>query len=68
MESALAAHEAVAEAAVIGLPHEIKGEAIHAYITLKLGRVPSDALRAELVEQVRRVIGPIATPEEMQSK
>lgn len=53
---------------MIGLPHEIKGEAIHAYITLKLGRVPSDALRAELVEQVRRVIGPIATPEEMQSK
>jgi acetyl-CoA synthetase len=66
VESALAAHPAVAEAAVVGFPHEIKGEGIYAFVTLKPDQVPSDALRTELVKQVRRLIGPIATPDQIQ--
>ena len=61
VESALVAHAKVAEAAVVGFPHEIKGQGIYAYVTLKSGESPSDALRAELAQWVRKEIGPIAT-------
>ena len=66
IESALVGHPAVAEAAVVGYPHEIKGQGVYAYVTLKVGREPSDALRAELVKQVRGEIGPIASPDLLQ--
>jgi acetyl-CoA synthetase len=66
IESALVSHEAVAEAAVIGYPHDIKGEGIYAYVVLKEGVDPSDDLRKALVSQVRKVIGPIATPDKIQ--
>jgi acetyl-CoA synthetase len=66
IESALVAHEAVSEAAVVGYPHEIKGEGIYAYVTLVIGREPSDELRAELRQWVRKEIGPIATPDLLQ--
>ena len=66
VESALVAHPKVAEAAVVGFPHEIKGQGIYAYVTLKTGETPSDALRAELVQGVRTEIGPIATPDHIQ--
>ena len=63
VESALLAHEKVAEAAVVGYPHDIKGQGIFAYVTLMTGTEPSDALRKELVARVRKEIGPIAAPE-----
>ncbi|MDY7032806.1 MAG: acetate--CoA ligase [Thermodesulfobacteriota bacterium] len=66
VESALEAHPAVAEAAVVGFPHDIKGEAIYAFVILEHDQIPSDALRTELIQQVRRLIGPIATPEQIQ--
>ncbi|WP_022854278.1 acetate--CoA ligase [Thermodesulfatator atlanticus] len=66
LESALVAHPAVAEAAVIGYPHEIKGEAIYAFVILKEGYEPSDELRQELKQHMRKVIGPIATPDYIQ--
>ena len=66
VESALVAHQQVAEAAVVGYPHEIKGQGIYAYITLIAGAEPSEALRKELVQWVRREIGPIATPDLIQ--
>jgi len=66
IESALVAHEAVAEAAVVGYPHDIKGEGIYAYVTLVVGREQTDELRAELRQWVRKEIGPIATPDLMQ--
>ncbi len=66
VESALVAHPKVAEAAVVGFPHDIKGQGIYAYVTLKAGETPSDALRAELVHSVRTEIGPIATPDHIQ--
>jgi acetyl-CoA synthetase len=66
VESALVAHPAVAEAAVVGAPHDIKGQGIYAYVTLKSGVAPSDALRKELVVHVRKEIGPIATPDWLQ--
>ncbi|MCE5334421.1 MAG: acetate--CoA ligase [Desulfobacteraceae bacterium] len=66
VESALVAHSAVAEAAVVGFPHEIKGQGIYAYVTLKADKAPSDALRDELVKWVRKEIGPIATPDYIQ--
>lgn len=66
IESALVSHEAVAEAAVIGYPHDIKGEGIYAYVVLKEGVDPSDDLRKALVSQVRQAIGPIATPDKIQ--
>ncbi|MGE5300422.1 MAG: acetate--CoA ligase [Acidobacteriota bacterium] len=66
VESALVSHEAVAEAAVVGFPHEIKGEGIYVYVTLKEGQTPSDELRKILVGHVRTVIGPIATPDKLQ--
>lgn len=66
VESALVAHPQVAEAAVVGFPHDIKGQGIYAYVTLNVGDEPSDALRAELVKWVRQEIGPIATPDMIQ--
>jgi acetyl-CoA synthetase len=66
LESALVLHEAVAEAAIVGYPHDIKGQGIYAYVTLVNGVEPSDALRSELVKHVRKEIGPIATPDIIQ--
>ena len=66
VESALVAHEAVAEAAVVGYPHDIKGQGIYAYVTLMNGVAPSDDLRKELVKWVRQEIGPIASPDLIQ--
>ena len=66
VESALVGHPAVAEAAVVGFPHDIKGQAIYAYVTLKQGREPSDALKGELADGVRRDIGRFAAPEAIQ--
>ena len=66
VESALVAHEKVAEAAVVGYPHAIKGQGIYAYVTLMNGIEPSDALRKELVAWVRTEIGPIASPDLIQ--
>jgi len=66
VESALVSHEKVAEAAVVGMPHEIKGQGIYAFVTLKVGVEKSDALKKELVTHVRREIGPIASPDEIQ--
>jgi acetyl-CoA synthetase len=66
VESALVSHEAVAEAAVVGFPHDIKGEGIYVYVTLKDGFAPSDELKKILVGHVRTVIGPIATPDKLQ--
>jgi acetyl-CoA synthetase len=61
IESALVAHAKVAEAAVVGMPHEVKGQGIYAYVTLNANETPTDALKAELVQWVRKEIGPIAT-------
>ena len=66
VESALVAHDQVAEAAVVGYPHDIKGQGIYAYVTLNVGTEPSDDLRKELVQWVRKEIGPIATPDLLQ--
>ncbi len=66
IESALVAHHAVAEAAVVGMPHPIKGQAIYAYVTLKANIEPSEELRKELRTWVRKEIGPVATPEVIQ--
>ncbi len=66
IESALVSHEAVAEAAVVGYPHEIKGEGIYCYVTLKEGYQPSEDLKKILIGHVRTVIGPIATPDKLQ--
>ena len=65
IESALVSHPAVAEAAAIGLPHEVKGNAIHAYVMLKAGHEPSDELVAALREHVAHEMGPIAKPEKI---
>jgi acetyl-CoA synthetase len=66
VESALVAHKTVAEAAVVGMPHDIKGQGIYAYVTLKTGVEKSDALKKELIAHVRTLIGPIATPDKIQ--
>ena len=66
IESALLEHDAVAEAAVVGYPHDIKGQWVWAYVTLKVGATPSDALKKELVSTVRQEIGPIASPDVIQ--
>ena len=66
VESALVAHGKVAEAAVVGYPHDVKGQGIYAYVTLNAGEDPSDALRKELAQWVRKEIGPIATPDLLQ--
>jgi acetyl-CoA synthetase len=66
VESALVAHKAVAEAAVVGMPHDIKGQGIYAFVTLKTGIAKADDLKKELIAHVRTVIGPIATPDKIQ--
>jgi acetyl-CoA synthetase len=66
VESALVAHKDVSEAAVVGFPHEIKGQGIYAYVTLMTGTIPSADLRKELVAWVRKEIGPIAAPDVIQ--
>lgn len=66
VESALVAHEKVSEAAVVGFPHDIKGQGIYAYVTLMAGVEPTDDLRKELVTWVRKEIGPIASPDQIQ--
>ncbi len=66
VESALVSHAKVAEAAVVGMPHEIKGQGIYAYVTLNAGVDGTDALKKELVAHVRKEIGPIATPDKIQ--
>ncbi|MEX1252103.1 MAG: acetate--CoA ligase [Hyphomonas sp.] len=66
VESALVSHDAVAEAAVVGYPHEIKGQGIYAYVTLRQGVVVDEALRRNLVQHVRNEIGPIASPDLIQ--
>jgi len=66
VESALVAHDKVAEAAVVGYPHAIKGQGIYCYVTLAEGEEPSEALRKELIAHVRAEIGPIATPDKIQ--
>ncbi len=63
VESALVSHHSVAEAAVVGFPHDIKGQGIYAYVTLKQGVAPKDELRTELIQHVRKVIGPLAQPD-----
>mgnify|MGYP001391843625 FL=1 len=65
VESALVAHADVAESAVVGFPHEVKGEGIYAFVTLNTGIEYSEDLRAQLKQQVRNVIGPIATPDQI---
>ena len=66
VESALVAHQSVAEAAVVGYPHDIKGEDLYAYVMLKIGFEGSDQLRKDLVAHVRKEIGPIAAPGKLQ--
>jgi acetyl-CoA synthetase len=66
VESALVAHHDVAEAAVIGAPHDIKGQGIYAYVTLNIGVEATDRLKKELVQWVRKEIGPIASPDWLQ--
>ncbi len=66
VESALVLHEHVAEAAVVGYPHDIKGQGIYAYVTLNIGIVASDELKKELIQLVRKEIGPIASPDIIQ--
>ncbi|MGK9166776.1 acetate--CoA ligase [Inquilinus limosus] len=66
VESALVAHPKVAEAAVVGYPHDIKGQGIYAYVTLIAGEQPTEELRRELAQWVRKQIGPIATPDLIQ--
>ncbi len=66
IESALVSHEAVAEAAVVGYPHEVKGEGIYAFVVLNVGVRGSDDLRRTLIDHVRKEIGPVATPDKIQ--
>ena len=66
VESALVAHKNVAESAVVGYPHEIKGQGIYAYVTLSDGINPSEDLKRELLQSVRKEIGPIAIPDLIQ--
>ncbi|MDO9459610.1 MAG: acetyl-coenzyme A synthetase, partial [Alphaproteobacteria bacterium] len=66
VESSLVAHAKVSEAAVVGYPHDIKGHGIYAYVTLNAGEPSTEALRKELVQWVRKEIGPIAAPDLVQ--
>jgi acetyl-CoA synthetase len=66
VEHALVSHEAVAETAVVGFPHDIKGQGIYCYVTLKKGYSPSESLEKELIQRVREEISPIATPDKIQ--
>jgi acetyl-CoA synthetase len=65
IESALVAHDCVAEAAVVGIPHEMKGQGIACFVTLEAGRTPSDALKKELTQWVRKQIGALAQPDQI---
>ena len=65
VESALVSHDAVAESAVVGFPHDIKGQGIYAFVTLKEGFEPTDELKKELIQHVRKEIGPIASPDKL---
>ena len=66
VEGAIGQHPSVAEAAVVGYPHDVKGFAIYAYVTLKTGQTPSDAMKKEILLKVREIIGPHAAPEKIQ--
>src|SRR5262249_647154 len=66
IESAIHEHASVAESAVVGYPHDIKGQGIYAFVTLREGIAPSDALKTEISQTVRKIIGPIATPDVIQ--
>ncbi|MGH9389477.1 MAG: AMP-binding enzyme, partial [Vicinamibacteria bacterium] len=66
IEGAIGAHDAVAEAAVVGYPHDIKGQGIYAYVTLMAGLSPSDEILKGIGDTVRRRIGPHATPDKIQ--
>jgi acetyl-CoA synthetase len=66
IESALITHKAAAEAAVVGYPHDVKGQGVHCYVILKEGYEPSESLAAELKKTVRQEIGPVATPDRVQ--
>jgi acetyl-CoA synthetase len=66
VESALVSHPKVAEAAVVPMPHEIKGQGLYAFVILKEGNVPSAELKKELITQTRKIIGPIAQPDVIQ--
>ncbi len=66
VESALVAHPKVAEAAVVGYPHDLKGQGIYCYVTLNRGEEPTEELRKELIGHVRKIIGPTATPDQIQ--
>ena len=66
IESALVAHKSIAEAAVVGCPHDVKGEAIYAFVILQEGSRPSDKLRKDLIDHVRSEIGSVATPDKIQ--
>jgi len=66
IESAMVLHDKVAEAAVVGFPHPVKGQGIYAFVTVNTGVEPSDGLKKELVQMVRKEIGPIATPDQIQ--
>jgi acetyl-CoA synthetase len=63
LEDALNSHEAIAESAVVGYPHDIKGQGIYAYVILMGGKTPDEALRKDIINHVRKVIGPIASPD-----
>jgi acetyl-CoA synthetase len=65
VESALVSHPSVAEAAVVGVPHEMKGQAVAAFVTLRGGMQPSDALKKELIQLVRKQIGALAQPDQI---
>lgn len=66
IESAINEHDAVAESAVVGFPHDLKGQGIYAYVILNEGHTPSDAMKKEIVQMVRKIIGPIALPDVIQ--
>ena len=66
VESALVSHPKVAEAAVVGYPHDLKGQGIYCYVTLNSGVASSDDLKKELIAHVRKEIGPIASPDQLQ--
>ena len=66
VESALVSHPKVSEAAVVGYPHDIKGQALYAYVTLKEGVTPVEEMKKELIQHVRKEIGPIAQPDKIQ--
>jgi acetyl-CoA synthetase len=65
IESALVSHQSVAEAAVVGMPHEMKGQGVAAFVTLKAGQAPSDDLKKQLVSTVRTQIGALAQPDQI---